>query len=265
MHVKMRNVVVIVVVGLLAGVLSGMFGIGGGSIIVPALVWIGMTQRHAAATSLAAIIPLSISGVVSYAMGGNVDWIAALLMVCGTIIGSLIGSWLLSRLPELLLRWVYVAFLAFVIVSQILFTPSRDSTIAMSVVKGVCLVALGVLIGIFSALLGVGGGAVAVPALSLLFGASDLIARGTSLLAMFPSAITGTISNWKRKLVDLPRGLLIGVVAAVATPVGSHLAALVSASTGSYLLAAYLCIILLRCTWTALKITPGIGDRLPRK
>ncbi len=94
------------------------------------------------------------------------------------------------------------------IVSQLVFTPQRDSAIHLHVATGILLVALGVVIGILSGLLGIGGGAVAVPSLSLLFGASDLIARGTSLLAMFPSAIAGTAANWRRGLVYLKHGLI---------------------------------------------------------
>lgn len=260
-----QQIVIMIVVGLVAGAFSGLFGIGGGSIIVPALVWLGMSQRHAAATSLAAIIPLSISGVVSYATAGNVDWLAALLMVIGTIIGSQIGSWLLSRLPELFLRWFFVAFLAVMVVSQLVFTPSRNSSIHITVIKGVLLVVLGIIIGMLSALLGIGGGAITVPTLSLFFGASDLIARGTSLLAMFPSAITGTIANWKRGLVHLRNGLILGIAAAVATPFGAKIAEGISARLGAYLLAAYLFVIMLRSAWTALKITPGIGPKLAKK
>ena len=85
-------------VGLVSGVLSGMFGIGGGTVIVPALVFLGLSQRHAAATSLAAIVPTSITGVISYATSGDVDWVAALLLALGMVVGSQIGSWLLSRL-----------------------------------------------------------------------------------------------------------------------------------------------------------------------
>ncbi|MDF7663075.1 sulfite exporter TauE/SafE family protein [Bifidobacterium sp. ESL0763] len=260
-----RQIVIMIVVGLVAGVFSGLFGIGGGSIIVPTLVWLGMSQRHAAATSLASIIPLSISGVISYATSGHVDWIAALLMIVGTIIGSQIGSWLLSRLPELFLRWFFVVFLAFVTVSQLVFVPSRDSSIHMSAAKGVLLVLLGIFIGMMSALLGIGGGAITVPALSLAFGASDLIARGTSLLAMFPSSITGTIANWKRGLVHLKNGLIVGIAAAVATPLGTLIASGIPARIGAYLLAAYLFVIMLRSAWTALKITPGVGPKLARK
>ena len=60
-----RSIIVLIVVGMLVGVLSGTFGIGGGTVIVPALVWLGLSQRNAAATSMLAIVPTSISGVIS--------------------------------------------------------------------------------------------------------------------------------------------------------------------------------------------------------
>ncbi|MFR8696774.1 MAG: sulfite exporter TauE/SafE family protein, partial [Bifidobacterium bifidum] len=114
-----HGMMVLVIVGMIVGLLSGMFGIGGGTVIVPVLVWLGLSQRHAAATSMLAIVPTSISGVISYATCGNVDWLAALLLFCGMFVGGQIGSWLLSRLPELVLRWIFVVFLVFVVFNQI--------------------------------------------------------------------------------------------------------------------------------------------------
>lgn len=67
----------------------------------------------------------------------------------------------------------------------------------------VVLVVVGVVVGLLSGMFGIGGGALAVPALSILFGASDLIARGTSLLAMFPNSITTSVANLKRNLVHV--------------------------------------------------------------
>lgn len=264
-NINVRVLLTLLAVGLAAGFLSGLFGIGGGTVIVPALVLVGLTQRQAAATSLAAIVPTSVSGVLSYATGGDVDWIAAVLLACGMVVGSQIGSWLLSRLPELLLRWLYAVFLVFVIVSQLVFTPARDTVLHLDVTMGVLLALLGVGIGILSGLLGIGGGAVAVPSLSLLFGASDLIARGTSLLAMFPSAIAGTVANWRRRLVYLKHGLIIGVTAAVVAPLGTLLAGAISPRMGANLFAVYLAVLLARCVWTALQITPGVGERLAQR
>ncbi len=250
-----RNTVILVIVGVAVGLLSGLFGIGGGTVIVPALVWLGFSQRNAAATSMLAIVPTSISGVLSYAYNGNVDWIAAMLLFCGMFVGGQIGSWLLSRLPELVLRWVFVAFLVFVVINQLLFVPSRDQQITMNVTTGICLVLLGVLIGVLSGLLGIGGGALAVPALSILFNASDLIARGTSLLAMFPNAITTSVANHKRKLLHVRSALIIGITAALVTPAGTWIAGAVSARVGSIMFAMYLCVLLVRSLFVAIKST----------
>lgn len=250
-----RSIIVLIVVGMLVGVLSGMFGIGGGTVIVPALVWLGLSQRNAAATSTLAIVPTSISGVVSYATGGHVDWLAAALLFCGMFIGGQIGSWLLSRLPELVLRWIFVAFLVFVVINQVSFVPSRDHQIVMTVVTGVCLALLGVVIGMLAGLLGIGGGALAVPALSILFGASDLIARGTSLLAMFPNSITTSVANMKRNLVHVKAALIIGLVAAVTAPLGTWIAGEVSPRVGAIMFACYLCVLLVRSVFVAVKAT----------
>lgn len=250
-----RSIIVLIVVGMLVGVLSGTFGIGGGTVIVPALVWLGLSQRNAAATSTLAIVPTSISGVVSYATGGHVDWLAAALLFCGMFVGGQIGSWLLSRLPELVLRWIFVAFLVFVVINQVSFVPSRDHQIVMTVVTGIGLALLGVVIGMLAGLLGIGGGALAVPALSILFGASDLIARGTSLLAMFPNSITTSVANMKRNLVHVKAALIIGLVAAVTAPLGTWIAGEVSPRVGAIMFACYLCVLLVRSVFVAVKAT----------
>lgn len=250
-----RSIIVLIVVGMLVGVLSGMFGIGGGTVIVPALVWLGLSQRNAAATSTLAIVPTSISGVVSYATGGHVDWLAAVLLFCGMFVGGQIGSWLLSRLPELVLRWIFVAFLVFVVINQVSFVPSRDHQIVMSVTTGICLALLGVIIGTLAGLLGIGGGALAVPSLSMLFGASDLIARGTSLLAMFPNSITTSAANLKRKLAHVKTALIIAVTAAVTAPLGTWIAGEVSPRVGAIMFACYLCVLLVRSVFVAVKAT----------
>ena len=165
------------------------------------------------------------------------------LVFVGMFAGGQFGSWLLSRLPELVLRWVFVVFLIFVTANQVIFTPSRDQRIFMSVATGIGLVLLGVIIGTLAGLLGIGGGALAVPALSILFGASDLIARGTSLLAMFPNSITTSVANMKRKLVHIKAGLIIGVIAALTTPFGTWVAGAVSPRAGAIMFAAYLCVL----------------------
>lgn len=248
-----RGLAIMVAVGVAVGMLSGLFGIGGGTVIVPALVWLGLTQRHAAATSMLAIVPTSISGVVSYAVNGNVDWMAALLVFLGMLAGGQVGSWLLARLPELVLRWAFVVFLVFVIVNQAMSSPSRDAQIHLHLGSIVGLIAFGVVAGLLAGLLGIGGGAICVPALSILFGASDLIARGTSLLAMFPNAITTSVANVRRRMVHAKAALIIGITAALITPFGTWAAGAISPRMGAILFTVYLAALLVRSLWVAIK------------
>ena len=228
-------------VGLLAGLLSGLFGVGGGTVIVPLLVmFLTFYQRLAAGTSLAAIVPTATVGVISYAVGGHVDWLAAILLAVGAIVGTQIGTWMLPRISQTALRWTFVGFVVVVIVSLFIVIPSRDAEIHMTVWSGIALVVVGLLTGILSGLIGVGGGVVVVPVLILLFGASDLVAKGTSLLFMIPAAISGTIGNLRRKNVDLVAAGFVGVAACTPPALGAWLATLISPLVANILFAAFM-------------------------
>jgi uncharacterized membrane protein YfcA len=227
--------------GLLAGLLSGLFGVGGGTVIVPLLVmFLTFNQRLAAGTSLAAIVPTAAVGVISYALNGSVDWLAAILLAAGAIVGTQIGTWLLPRVSQTALRWTFVGFVVVVIVSLFIVIPSRDAVLTLSVWSGIALVIVGLLTGILSGLIGVGGGVVVVPVLILLFGASDLVAKGTSLLFMIPAAISGTIGNLRRKNVDLVAAACVGIAACTTTALGAWLATLISPLAANILFAAFM-------------------------
>ncbi|WP_426321265.1 sulfite exporter TauE/SafE family protein [Microbacterium sp. E-13] len=228
-------------IGLLAGLLSGLFGVGGGTIIVPFLVlFLRFDQRLAAGTSLAAIVPTATVGVISYALHGSVAWIPALLLALGAVFGAQIGTWLLPRLSLTVLRWAFVGFLAAVIVSLFVVIPSRDAELALTWLSGAALVVLGVATGILSGLIGVGGGIVVVPALMVLFGTSDLVAKGTSLLMMIPTAVSGTIGNVRRRNVDLVAAAIVGVAACATTALGAWAATILDPFVANMLFAAYL-------------------------
>jgi len=90
-----------VLIGLTAGVLSGMFGLGGGLIMVPAMGFMGMSFKAATGTSLAAqLLPFAILGVAEYYKNGDVNVQGALLLVCGLFVGALFGAKLTIGLPE---------------------------------------------------------------------------------------------------------------------------------------------------------------------
>lgn len=239
-----RFILTCVGIGLVAGLLSGLFGVGGGTVIVPLLVLVlGFDQRLAAGTSLAAIVPTATVGVISYAIHDSVAWIPALLLALGAVVGAQIGTWLLPRLPLTALRWGFVGFLVLVIVSLFIVIPSRDAVLELTVLSGLGLVVLGVITGIVAGLIGVGGGIIVVPALMVLFGTSDLVAKGTSLLMMIPTAVSGTIGNLRRSNVDLVAAAIIGAAACTTTALGALLAVAVDPLVGNILFAAFLAVI----------------------
>lgn len=231
-------------IGLLAGLLSGLFGVGGGTVIVPFLVMLlRFDQRLAAGTSLAAIVPTATVGVISYAVHGSVAWIAALLLAAGAVVGAQIGTWLLPRLSLTVLRSAFVGFLVAVIVSLFVVIPSRDAELVLTWLSGAALVVLGVVTGILSGLIGVGGGIIVVPALMVLFGTSDLVAKGTSLLMMIPTALSGTVGNIRRRNVDLVAAAIVGIAACTTTALGAWAAVLIDPVVANALFAAYLVVI----------------------
>jgi uncharacterized protein len=99
-------------IGLAGGVLAGLFGVGGGIIFVPALVLVlGLTQVHAEATSLLAILPTVIAGTWRQQRYGNVDWRAGLLVGLGSIAGVEGGVQIAKALPEDVLRRLFAVFM----------------------------------------------------------------------------------------------------------------------------------------------------------
>lgn len=93
-------------IGLAAGVLSGLFGIGGGIIVVPALIFlVGLEQQAATGTSLAALLlPVGILGVLTYARAGAVNLPIAALLALGILIGTALGARFALSIPEVTLR-----------------------------------------------------------------------------------------------------------------------------------------------------------------
>ena len=107
-------VVLAVLLGLAAGVLAGMFGVGGGILFVPTLVALGLSQHHAAATSLLAIVPTAVVGVWRQRRYGNVRVKAALTLGLASIVGVEAGVRIAIALPEHALRRLFGVLLLLV-------------------------------------------------------------------------------------------------------------------------------------------------------
>ena len=211
-------------VGVAAGFLSGLFGVGGGILLVPALVLLlHLPQRMASGTSLAAVLPISVASLVSYTISDSVDWWVALFLAIGAVSGALVGTHLLQVLP---IKVVGVGFVALLVLTAIrLFIPlEADGRAQLTALTAVLLVLVGAAIGILAGLFGVGGGVVLVPALVVLWSISPVIAKGTSLAVVVPSAIVGTLRNRANRNADLRLAAIVGVAGIVSAVVGAEVA-----------------------------------------
>ena len=103
--------VLAVVLGVVAGILSGLFGVGGGILFVPTLTWLGLTQLHAEATSLLAIIPTVLVGVWRQQRYGNVRWRGAAVIGAASVGAAVGGAALAQSVPESTLRRLFAGML----------------------------------------------------------------------------------------------------------------------------------------------------------
>jgi uncharacterized membrane protein YfcA len=119
------TILLAVTLGLTAGVLSGLFGVGGGILFVPALLALHRSQLHAEATSLAAILPTVCAGIWRQQRYGNLQWKAALIIGVASVAGVEGGVQVATALPETTLRRLF-AVLVFVVAANIAWRRRRD-------------------------------------------------------------------------------------------------------------------------------------------
>jgi uncharacterized membrane protein YfcA len=106
-------------IGIGGGVLSGLLGVGGGVVMVPLLVlWAGYSQRDSHAMSLGAIIPISVAGILTFGIAGKVQWTDAAALAVGAVGGALVGTGILARIDERVLKIVFGCFLVLVALSM---------------------------------------------------------------------------------------------------------------------------------------------------
>ena len=120
----MQEIIILIIIGLAAGVLSGMFGVGGGIIIVPALVFfLGMTQHEAQGTSLGLmLLPIGILAAMNYYKSGALDIKAGLIIAGAFVIGGFFGSKLSLSIDEVLLKRIFGVLMLVIAVRMIFFS-----------------------------------------------------------------------------------------------------------------------------------------------
>lgn len=246
------------VAGAFAGLLAGLFGVGGGIIVVPVLFFVFQLQGIptesamiiATATSLATIIPTAISSLRAHNKRANADMALLVRWIPLVLIGVLLGSYLITRIDG---RWLAVLFAIVAIVSALdMLFRAKPFTFASQLPGLVGQALMGIIIGLVSTLIGIGGGVMTVPILTA-YGYSPHRAVGTSsgvgLLIALPAAITLLFVSTPKDAPPLTIGLvnLLGFANIVPltvlfAPLGAKLASKLDPAVLKKLFAIVLCI-----------------------
>jgi uncharacterized membrane protein YfcA len=242
------NIFLILGMGGGVGFLSGLFGVGGGFLMTPLLIFIGIPPAVAVATEANQIVASSVSGVLAHWRRGNVDLKMGVLLLLGGVIGSSFGVWLFTLLKglgqiDLVIKLSYVVFLG--IIGSLMLIESINAMRASKkkqhkrshshnwmhglpfkmrfrksrlYISAVLPIIIGIFVGILSAIMGVGGGFVMVPAMIYLLGMPTAVVVGTSLFQIiFVTANVTVLQAVSNYSVDIVLALLLligGVIGA---------------------------------------------------
>ena len=252
------NIFVILGIGGLVGFLSGLFGVGGGFLMTPLLIFIGIPSAVAVASGANQMVASSISGVLAHWRRGNVDLKMGVMLLAGGLLGSTVGVWLFALLRgigqiDLVIKLSFVTFLG--VIGSLMLTesirarlrlraPARPSRARRGWIDRLPLKvrfrrsrlyisallpnALGLFVGVMVAILGAGGGFIMVPAMIYILGMPTSVVIGTSLFQIFFVTINVTLLHaLTTHTVDLVLALLLllgGVVGAqLGVRAGAHL------------------------------------------
>ncbi len=247
------NIFLILGMGGGIGFLSGLFGVGGGFLMTPLLIFIGIPPAVAVATEANQIVASSVSGVLAHWKRGNVDIMMGVLLLIGGVIGSTFGVWLFTVLKslgqiDLVIKLSYVIFLG--IIGFLMLIESINSMRASKskvrkkahthnwfhglpfkmrfrksrlYISAILPIGIGIFVGILSAIMGVGGGFVMVPAMIYLLGMPTAVVVGTSLFQIiFVTANVTILQSVSNYSVDIVLALLLLVGGVIGAQFGAR-------------------------------------------
>ena len=254
------DILSLVLLGVIAGVLAGLLGVGGGVVIVPVLVWIFQGNADiptihlmhiAIGTSLATIVVTSVSSINAHHRRGAVQWPIVWQLLPGLVIGTLLGSVVADFLPSDGLQLFFSVFIL-IVALQLGFDlkPSTHRQLLGRLGMGL----VGGCIGLLSALVGIGGGSVTVPYLTWC-NVNTRHAVATSAAGGFPIAVSGTIGfiatglsashlpEWSTGYIYWPAFLAIAPASLLFAPLGAKLAHTVPVHVLKKIFAGYLAVV----------------------
>ena len=272
------------------GVLSGLFGVGGGFLMTPILIFIGVPAPVAVGTEANQIVASSVSGVLAHWRRGNVDIKMGCYLLAGGLLGSTFGVWLFAILRQLgqidlVIRLAYIVFLGIIgalmlveslraLVRRRSAMPRRGKLHKHTWIHGLPLktrfrrsklyisallpIAIGFLVGVLAAIMGVGGGFIMVPAMIYLLGMPTSVVVGTSLFQIiFVTANVTFLQAYANQTVDVVLALILLTGAVIGAQIGARLGAKLRGEQLRFILAA---MVLVVCVKLGIDVTVAPVD-----
>ena len=284
------NILLIVLLGMLVGGLSGLFGVGGGFLMTPLLIFLGIPPAVAVGTEAPHVLASSVSGVIAHWRRKNVDFKMGFFLMIGGVVGSTVGVNLFKILRifgqiDIVIQMLFLIFLGFIGFSMAF--ESAKTTITKyrttssirtklhqhSWIHGLPFqlrfhrsklyistippIVIGFFVGVLSAMMGVGGGFIIIPAMVYLLGMSTNVVVGTSLFQIiFVTANSTFFQSYLNQTVDIVLASLMIVGGVIGAQIGARLGTKLKAE---YLRGILAILVLAVCAkiFTDLTLTPA--------
>jgi uncharacterized membrane protein YfcA len=284
------NILLIILIGMVVGGLSGLFGVGGGFLMTPLLIFLGIPPIVAVGTEAPHVLASSVSGVIAHWSRKNVDFQMGFFLLIGGVIGSTIGVNIFKILStfgqiDIVIKLLFLIFLGFIGISMAF--ESAKTTISKYrttssirtklhqhswihglpfkirfhrsklYISAIPPITIGFFVGVLSALMGVGGGFIMIPAMVYILGMSTNVVVGTSLFQIiFVTANSTFFQSYLNQTVDIVLAALMIVGGVIGAQIGARLGSKLKAE---YLRGILAILVLLVCAkiFTDLTLTPN--------
>jgi hypothetical protein len=268
------NFFILMSLGLVVGFLSGMFGVGGGFLMTPMLMLLGIPPAVAVASEANHILAASFSGFLAHMRRLNVDFLMGLILLTGGIVGSILGVFLLKYLliigqEKIFISLSYIIILTFVGVWMLWESLNtlkkinkgkinklhehiwlhglpfkikfRKSHLYISIIPPIF---IGFVVGVLSSIMGVGGGFILVPAMIYILGMPTQVVIGTSLLQIvFVTSVSTIMHSYINQTVDVVLSSLLLIGAVIGAQIGTRVMVKLKGEQIRFLLAIIIIIV----------------------
>ena len=284
------NIFLIVFIGMIVGALSGLFGVGGGFLMTPLLIFLGIPPVVAVGSEAPHVLASSVSGVIAHWRKKNVDFKMGFFLLSGGVIGSTVGVNLFKLLKtygqiDIVIQFLFIIFLGFIGMSMAF--ESAKTTIknyrttsairtklhqhswihglpfklrfhrSKLYISAIPPILIGFFVGVLSAMMGVGGGFIMIPAMVYILGMSTNVVVGTSLFQIiFVTANSTFFQSYLNQTVDIVLSALMILGGVIGAQIGVRLGSQLKAE---YLRGILAILVLLVCAkiLTDLILTPS--------